>query len=339
MKITVTGGTGMTGSYLLYELAKTKNKITALKRDTSNTEITKKIFSYISKNGNELFAKINWVEGDLSDYDSVESAVKNADYVYHTAAAVSFKPKDRKSMIYNNVHGTENIVNACLNNSVKKLCHVSSVAALGNAPKGSLLTEDIELTDTENISGYAVSKFLSEKEVWRGIAEGLNAVIVNPSIILGTGNWEKGSPRLIKTVWEGMKYYTKGVNGFIDVRDVVNIMIKLTESDISGERFILNSENLSFKEIFDEIADNLNKKRPHIFADSFMLHSLMYFDNLRYLISGKEPRLTKHTLRSAQQEHGCSNKKIKKFLNYEFIPVKKSIKDFCSVFIDEIQSK
>ncbi len=339
MNITVTGGTGMTGSYLLFKLAEKAYKITALKRKNSNINITRKIFNALSEKGELLFSEINWINGDILDYRSVDFAVKNADFVYHTAAMVSFKPKDKKRMIYNNVQGTANIVNACLANSVKKLCHISSVAAIGNAHEGEFLKEDTELTDFENISDYAVSKFQSEREVWRGMAEGLNAVIVNPSIILGTGNWEIGSPRLIKTIWDGLKFYTKGINGFVDVRDVTDIMIQLTEHNISNERFILNSENISYKKLFDMIAENLGKKSPSVLAGSFMLKSFMYFDKMRYIFTGKEPRLTKHTLRSAQQKHGCSNEKIKLALNYEFLPVEQSIKDICQIFLKEFNTK
>ena len=339
MEVTVTGGTGMTGSYLLFKLAEKGYTVKALKRKSSDITGTKKIFNALSENGESLFQKITWFTGDMTNYRDTEEIVKGSEYVYHTAAMVSFKPKDRKKMIYDNVSGTANIVNACLENKIKKLCHVSSVAALGDVSNDDLLTEEIELTDFTDISDYAVSKYKSEQEVWRGIAEGLNAVIVNPSIILGTGNWAVGSPRLIKTVWDGLKYYTKGINGFVDVRDVTEIMIRVAESDISAERFILNSENVSFKDIFDKIADNLNKKRPSVYANSFMLHSLKYFDSVRYLLSGKEPRITKYTLRSAQQKHGCSNEKIKQALNYQFIPVEQSLKDFCQIFLKEFTVK
>jgi len=338
MNITVTGGTGMTGSYLLLYLAKKGYTITALKRENSDISTCRKVFKYFTEQEEQLFSEIKWINGDITDYNSVNEAIKNADYVYHTAAMVSFKPKDCETMIYNNVQGTANIVNACLNNPIKKLCHVSSVAALGETKKDELLNEENNLKDFNDISDYAISKFKSEQEIWRGIAEGLNAVIVNPSIILGAGNWEIGSPRLIKTVWDGLKYYTKGVNGFVDVRDLVEIMIRLTESDISAEHFIINSENISFEELFIKIADNLNKKRPSIYANSFMLNSLKYIDGFRYFLTGKEPRITKYTLRSAQEKHGCSNEKIKAALKYEFIPVNQSIKDFCQFFLTEIHS-
>jgi nucleoside-diphosphate-sugar epimerase len=335
MKVFVTGGTGMTGARLLLKLLENGCELTALKRETSNIETVRRIFNNHSVHGDELFKKVNWIDGDLTDYEAIRDAMQGAVYVYHTAAMVSFKPKDKKRMIYENVQGTANIVNACLETGVKKLCHVSSVAALGDLKNGEELTEDTEKTDFETISEYAISKYRSEKEVWRGMAEGLNAVIVNPSVILGTGNWGNGSPRMIKAQWEGLSWYTNGHNGFVDVLDLVNVMIILTESDIRDERFIVSGENLPFREVFNCIADNLNKKRPDKYANSFLLHTIKTFDNIRYYLTGKEPRLTRHTLRSSQKIHTCSNKKIVDAVKYEFKPIKTSIEEICKVFLKE----
>ncbi len=335
MKVFVTGGTGMTGARLLLKLLEKDYEVSALKRETGQIDIVQKIFINHSASARNLFSKINWIEGNLTDYECIKNAVQDNDYVFHTAAMVSFKPKDKKRMIYENVQGTANIVNACLTGKVKKLCHVSSVAALGDLNTGEVLTEENDKTDFETVSEYAISKYRSEKEVWRGMAEGLNAVIVNPSVILGTGNWNAGRPRMIKAVWEGLRYYTTGVNGFIDVEDVVNVMIILTESEINDERFILNSENLPFREVFNIIADNLNVKRPDKFAGSFLLHSLKIFDNIRFYINGKEPRLTKHTLNSSRKIHTCSNQKIVDAIHYQFKPVKTSIEDICKIFLKE----
>jgi nucleoside-diphosphate-sugar epimerase len=338
MKIFVTGGTGMTGSYLLYHLIKKNYTVFASLRKSSNLEHVKKIFKALDNNNLETYNKINWIEVELSDYLLVSEATIGIDYVYHVAAMVSFKPSERNLMIYNNVQSTANIVNACIENGIKKLCHVSSVAALGDANNGESLTEETEKTNFKTISGYALSKYQSEKEVWRGAEEGLNMVIVNPSIILGAGNWLHGSPRMFKTVWDGLKYYTKGENGFVDVNDLVNVMILLTESNISNERYIVNGENLSFRDVFNYIADNFNKKRANIYAADYMLHTLKTWDNIRFYFTGKEPRLTKHTIHSAQIKHTCSNEKITKTLNYNFKPIKQSVKEISNIFLTEFQS-
>jgi len=338
-KVLVTGGTGMTGAYLLAKLLQKNYEVKALKRENSNTNITKNIFNFLFENSDEQFSKINWINGDITDYNSINQAMNSVDYVYHLAAKVSFKPSDKEFILNNNVQGTANIVNAALNYKIKKLCHVSSIATLGNSFNGDFINEETERQKKQIVSGYSLSKFRSENEVWRGIAEGLNAVIVNPSIILGVGNWEKGSARFIKTVNDGFKYFTNGGTGFIDVNDVVDVMIKLTESNISNERFILNSENLSYKTFFEIIADNLNKKRAHIETSNIMLKSLMIYDKLRYLTTGKEPRVTKFTVSSALQTKTYSNEKIKETLNYDFTPIKDSLKIICERFLFELNSK
>jgi len=337
-RIFVTGGSGMTSDHLLFKLSEKGYKIKALKRESSNIEIAKKIFNYHSESGNDLFSKIEWITGDILDYDFIENAVNDVEHVYHTAAWVSFKPKDKRQMIYSNVQGTANIVNACLNKEDIKLCHCSSVAALGETGNGTELSECSEKTDYEDVSDYAISKQKSENEVWRGIAEGLDAVIVNPSVILGAGNWDHGSPRIIKTVWDGLKYYTRGENGFVDVRDVAEIMIKLTESEISNERFVLNAENLPFRSVMNMIAEALGKEKPSRHANTFMLNALKTSDHIRYYLTGKEPRLTKHLVRSTQQIHTCSSKKLIDTIGYEFIPIDQSIKDICKIFLNEIKS-
>lgn len=337
--VLVTGGTGMTGAHLLVRLISEGYNVKSLIRKNSNTNLTKNIFKYLLNDVGSEFAKINWIEGDITDFNSVNKAMQNIDYVYHTAATVSFKPSDKEFILNNNVQGTANIVNAALNNNVKKLCHVSSIATLGNSFNKELINEETERQKKQSISDYSLSKFRSENEVWRGIAEGLNAVIVNPSIILGVGNWDKGSSRFFKTVNNGLKFYTKGGTGFVDVNDVVDVMIKLTESEISNERFILNSENISYKKLFNLISDCLNKKKPHIEASNFMLNSLMFYDKLRYLTTGKEPRVTKFTANSAQQTKQYSNNKIKETLNYNFKPINNSVKDICERFLLEFNSK
>lgn len=333
--VLITGGTGMTGSYLLAKLIKADYNIFALKRKNSNLNLTKNILNFLLEDSNAI-TKINWIEGDITDFNSTNNAMQNVDYVYHTAAMVSFKPSDKEEMLYTNIHGTANIVNAALNNNIKKLCHVSSIAALGNTTNNKIITEETEREKKLIISDYSLSKYRSENEVWRGIVEGLNAVIVNPSVILGIGNWNKGSARFIKTVNNGLKYYTNGGTGFVDAEDVANIMIKLMESDISNERFVLNAENLSYKKLFSIIANKLNKKEAHIKTSNLMLNTLKYFDKIRYTVTGKEPRVTKFTVKSAQQTKTYSNYKIKETLNYNFKTIENSLNTICERFLTEI---
>jgi len=206
--IFVTGGTGLVGAHLLYELVKDGKKVKALKRETSDLLQVKRTFSFYTDNSEELFNRIEWVNGDLLDYFSFEKLLTGVSVIYHCAAMVSFQAKDRKSMITNNVEGTTNLVNAALEKNVSRICHVSSVAALGRLKNGEPVTENTNWFPSKKVSGYSESKYFSETEIWRGIEEGLDAVIVNPSIIFGPAKWENGSARMFKTIWDGLKFYT-----------------------------------------------------------------------------------------------------------------------------------
>ncbi len=328
----VTGGTGMLGAHLLYKLCQKDIKIRATRRASSKLEQVRKIFAYYTDDIEPLWQKIEWVYADMTDYESVLQAADGIKTIYHTAAQVSFDPKKRQQLINNNTAGAKHIVNAALECGVKKVCHVSSIAALGNTPNGELITEETAKNNLESSSGYAVSKFTSETEIWRGIEEGLNAVIVNPSIILGAGDWKQGSPAFISSIAEGLKYYTSGINGFVDVRDVADAVIQLTESDISGEAFILNSENLSFKTVFSLIAKYLNKKAPHKAASTTLLKTARILEAVRSKLTHTEPRITKETIEAAFDTQNYSAEKIKQRLDFSFRPVEQSVSDFCRFY-------
>jgi nucleoside-diphosphate-sugar epimerase len=229
-----------------------------------------------------------------------------------------------------NARGTANLVNACLDNNIRKLCHVSSIAAIGRAENEDVIDEKVVWKASRRNSNYAISKYAAEREVWRGIEEGLEAVIVNPSIILGPGEINSGSTRLIRTVDKGLKYYTSGVNGFVDVRDVVRIMEKLMESEISAERFIVSAENLSYKELFAIIAAGLNKPEPRYQAGKWMGEVVWRFEYLKSKLTGKKPLVTSETARTASNHYRYTSEKVRTRLDYNFIPVKQSIHDACS---------
>lgn len=326
--ILVTGGTGLVGSHLLFDLLSKGKKVRALKRTTSNIELVRTTFAYYSEKVNELFNKIEWFDGDMLDPFSLEDALKGIEDVYHCAALVSFKKDDNKSMQDINVEGTRNLVNACLDADIRKLCMVSSIAALGSPEEGeNTVNEQTAWSPEEKRSGYSISKFNSELEVWRGIEEGLNAVIVNPSIILGPGQWDKGSSQLFTTVAKGLKYYTKGVTGYVDVRDVSRSMIELMKSDIVNERFILSSDNCSFEFIFKAIAKQLGIEGPTRYANEKMTGIAWRVAFIKGIFLFKQASFTKDNSRSAHHVKYYSNEKIKEALDFEFIPIGKSIKD------------
>jgi nucleoside-diphosphate-sugar epimerase len=337
--IFVTGGTGLVGAHLLFELTSSGKKVKALKRKSSNLQQVLKTFSWYSENPEELFNLIEWVDGDILDYFGLEKLLAGITEIYHCAAIVSFDPKERKKMISNNVEGTANLVNAALENGVKKICHVSSVAALGHFENGQSITEETNWVPSKKVSAYSESKFFSETEIWRGIEEGLEAVIVNPSIILGPANWETGSAKMFKTVWEGMKFYTHGVTGFIDVRDVVKAMILLMEDTnfetAKNNRFLLSSENISYGEVFFQIADALGKPRPKYYASGFLLGIVWRATRFVSLLSGKSPLITRETAANARRIRKFNGNKITRLFGFQYQPVVESIQQTARIFKKE----
>ncbi len=269
--IFVTGGTGLLGSHLIYTLISQGEKVRAIHRKTSNRDILRKVIGYYGGDSEKLMEFIEWTECDINDYGRLSEAMQGVDFVYHCAAAVSFKNLGRETIIDNNVTGTSNIVKGCLENRIKKLCHVSSNAALGAKDGEFMVDETHEWNEEQHHSPYAISKYLSEQEVWKGIRKGLNAVIVNPTIILGPGEWSRGSASFFSRIDGGMLFCTTGTTGYVDVNDVVSSMITLMRSNFSGERFILNAGNPTFEEFFTMVAGSIKARKPVIRMPGFFL--------------------------------------------------------------------
>lgn len=324
--ILVTGGTGLLGSHLLYKLVSAGEKPRAIKRQTSNLEEVKKVFSYYSDNYDELFSKIQWVDADILFPESLDSAFDGVEFVYHAAAYISFNPKDYKKLIRNNLEGTANIVDACIKFNVKKLLHVSSTAALGSAENGGEVTEDLIWSPDKVNTAYSVSKFKSEMEVWKGMEEGLNAVIVNPSIIFGPGFWGKGSSSMFTNIKKSLRYYTNGVTGYVGVNDVTEAMVKLMNCNISGERFIINSENMSYREVFTAISESLKVKPPTKEVTPFLSGLVWRLDAFRSLF-GVKRIITRDALLAAKNVTRFSNEKIKQAIGIQFQPIKVVIQE------------
>jgi nucleoside-diphosphate-sugar epimerase len=324
----VTGGTGLVGSHLLIDLLRKGKKVRALKRSSSNIDLVRKTFSFYSRDADELFNSIEWFDGDMLDPDSLEKALEGVEDVYHCAALVSFKQEDKKNLLDINVEGTRNLVNACIEANIRKFCMVSSTAALGTPEEGEdLVSETTPWSPEDKRSGYSLSKFQSELEVWRGIEEGLNAVIVNPSIILGPGQWDKGSSLLFSTVANGLKYFTRGITGYVDVRDVSRSMIELMESDIVNERFIINGDDCTYEFIFKTIAKHIGIEGPTKYASPKMTEVGWRLAYLQKIFLFKQAGFTKETARASHNIRKYSNQKIKDALQFEFIDIEKSIKD------------
>ena len=330
--IFLTGGTGLVGAHILLKLTESGQKVKALKRKRSSLTVIKNIFSHYKKT--DLLKSIEWIEGDLLDLFSLQEGIKGCNTVIHCAAIVSFNPKDFKKVMKINVEGTANIVNICLENNIEKLAYISSIATLNNE-KNQVRTEDSFWKESKSNSQYAKSKYLSEQEVWRGIEEGLNSIIVNPSVILGPGDWTKGSSQMFEKVWKGLKFYSSGSTGYIDVLDVAKCVVKLLEKEIINERFILNAENKKYRDIFDSIAENLNKPKPHIKVSPLIKEIAWRIEWLKSFITNKSPLITKETANTAMKNKSFSNEKIIKALDYKFIPIEESIKHYSQWFLEE----
>jgi nucleoside-diphosphate-sugar epimerase len=330
--ILVTGGTGFIGSHLLLQLLKGGKNVRALKRESSSTDLTKWIFSCYEEDHQNLFDKIEWVEGDLLDYPSLVDSLVDISYLYHVAAVVSFQSEDKENVVSVNVQGTANIVNAALESKVKKLCFVSSIGALGRAVSKEIVTEETAFAPSGNNSVYSTTKYEAEREVWRGVAEGLDAVVVNPSIVVGPGNWNQGSPQMFQTMAKGLKFYTDGTNGFIDVNDVARIMIELMEGPITGERYILSTENIPYKTFFVWMADAMNMPAPRYHAGPKLSGVGWRFLKVMGLITGRRSSITRETARTANQDYRYSNEKLLQNISFQLTPIKLSVERTVSFY-------
>ncbi len=330
--ILVTGGTGLTGSHLLLELVREGRKVRALKRSDASLEKVKKTFSWYDADVENLMKKIEWVDGDVMDIFSLEAALEGVEQVYHCAGKVSFDKRDSHSLLRVNQNGTANLVNASIDAGVKKLCHVSSVSALGKTQQGETITENHFWKTSRQNSIYAISKYAGEREVWRGQEEGLDAVVINPSIIIGPGDWRSGSTRLFSTIWNGVPAYTNGIGGYVDVRDVAKVMVQLMDSEIKGQRYIVSSENWSFEKIIKSIAASLHKKPPRLKLYPWM-GEVGWIGEHVLRIFGRTPTLTKEIARSAFHQFYYDNTKIIRELDYEFIPVEEAIRHTSEIFL------
>tara|TARA_B100001287_G_scaffold99049_1_gene83303 strand:- start:28087 stop:29094 length:1008 start_codon:yes stop_codon:yes gene_type:complete len=326
VKNLVTGASGLVGIHIVLDLLKKGETVYATYTRNSSLKNVKKVFEFY--NSATLFEKINWIEMNLEDITQVFDGVKEMDFVYHSAAIVSFNKKDQAKISSINIRGTANIVNACVDEKIKKLGFISSVASIGRkANKQGLYSEKSKWHISKANSFYAISKYKAENEVWRGIQEGLNAVIVNPGIILGPSDWNRSSTTIFRQIYSGLSFYPTGSNGFVDVRDVSRSIIKLVESTINSERYILVGENISYKSVFEKIANELKVKAPNKKATKSLLELAWRIEKLKCIFTRNSPNLTKETARTSYQDNNYSNEKIKTSLNFEFNSIENAIKN------------
>ena len=336
MKILITGGTGLVGSHILLKLSQSNISFKALKRESSSLNICKDVFTYY--NAESEFNQIKWVNGDVNDIPSLEEGMKNCTKVIHAAAIVSFHNDEEEIMYKINVEGTINIVNVALSAGIEKLSYISSIAALGRNTTSDIVDENCDFKISKKENNYSLSKYYSEQEVWRASQEGLDVVILNPSVILGPGDWTKGSSQIFQKIYNGLKYYTSGSTGYVDVTDVSECAIKLLESDIKNERFIINGANLKFRELFDMIAEGFNKKKATIEVTPLMKELAWRIELFRSFITGRRPLITKETANSSMKISSYSTKKIENAISFKFIPIEESVEKYCQWFSERIES-
>ena len=326
-KVLVTGGTGFIGAYIIKELVEKSYHVRAIRRSN-------KLPFFISP---DILNKVEWLTGDVLDVISLNEAMQGVDAVIHSAALVSFDKKERKQMYNTNVDGTANVVNLALENGIKKLVHISSISALGRTATGEKVDEEKKWLNSKLNSHYGISKNKAEMEVWRGMGEGLDAVIINPSTVLGFGNWHDSSCAIFKNSYKGFPWYTKGVNGFVAVEDVAKIAVLLMESNITEERFIINHENWEFRKLFDVIADGFKKKHPKWEATPFLSSIAWRIEKIKSSLKNAKPLLTKETARIALSKTYWQNDKILKALpGFSFMPLEHCITKACKNYADAV---
>ncbi|MCB0533105.1 MAG: SDR family NAD(P)-dependent oxidoreductase [Lewinellaceae bacterium] len=322
-KILVTGATGFVGSYLVRLLVQQGYDVRAIRRGESPMDLVR-----------DVADKVEWVEADVTDIVALEAAFSDVTQVFHCAAMVSFHPKDVRRMRQINVEGTANMVNLALHFGVQHFVHVSSIAAFGRSKERPLLDENSKWIQSKGNSQYAISKYLSEQEVWRAHAEGMHVAIVNPSVIFGSGFWEVGTGRVFKQVYQGLKFWSVGHTGIVDVRDVARFMLLAMEQKINGERFILNAENIGFRELFFKVADALGAKRPFVKVTPLLAEIAWRVEWLKEKLLGTEPIVTRESARASISSFQYANNKSLRVPGFSYRPIDQTIQETAEQFLD-----
>lgn len=334
--ILLTGATGLLGSHILFDLVQSGKHVRALYRSKNRIETVYKTLKHYHPDPQSLLNNVEWVQGDILDIPALEDAFVGIDHVIHAAAMVSFNPRDKYTLFEVNGTGTANLVNLALDKGVKKFIHISSVAALGRKGSDEVIDEEMVWEDSKHNSNYAISKYIAEKEVWRGIEEGLNAAIINPCVILGPGNWGESSAALMLKVYQGFPFYSSGENAVVDVRDVSALVLNLHNSDIHSERFIASGHNISFKELLFKMADALQVKRPSILPPNWLVGLVWRWELLKSYALGVQPLLTRETARAGVSKSRYDNRKAIEKLGASFRPLDESLSDFAAMLKSDL---
>lgn len=325
--IFVSGGTGLLGAHLLFRLSADRHDIRASYRNETRIERVRKLFRFYDPvGGNERFETIQWVKGNILDLPFLEEAMQGCSEVYHCAALVSFHRRDFNRLMQINRTGTFNMVNVALAFGVEKFCHVSSTAAFSGT-SSIMITEKDEWKNAPDTSGYSISKYSAEKEVWRAAEEGLNVVIVNPCVILGAGSWEESSLTLFKTLQRGLRHYPPGSNATVDARDVATIMVRLMNEGHFHERFLCIGSNQSLKELMECVAEEMHLRPPTVPTKKITVLFVRRLLDLVSFFTGKRHSMTRETIDNLFAHRSYDASKVKNTLNFEFTPLAESVRN------------
>ena len=319
----------MLGTHIMIELLKRGESVRALRRSQSDIAMVSRVFDFYQSHH---FSNIEWVEGDVLDMHSLIDAMAGCSRVFHCAAIVSYHPSDRQTMYAINVEGTENVINVALQQGGIKVGFVSSIAAIGKAKNNDTVDEESEWVDGDFNTHYAITKQRSEMEFWRGIHEGLDGVAFNCGFIVGPGDFTRSSPSLFLKISEGMSFYPPGGSGFIAAIDCARIIVELTLSSVNAERYILVSENLSMKELFQSTAAALGVRVPSIEAKPWMMHTARWVESLREMLGGRKALVTAETVRNAAVRFYFNNEKLRKIYSAPFTPIQDAIRETAAFY-------
>ena len=324
--IAVTGATGLVGTHLLAELIKENEPLKAFYRtEEKREESVKLIHEVYGEEIKEAVIDVHWIRLDILDVSALSEHLSDVDYLYHCAGKISNKPSEIKLTRKINIEGTANVMNMALKKDIKKVCHVSSVAALGHS-EASEINERSVRDNNRSVSNYSIAKYGAEMEAWRVAEEGLPIVIVNPSLIIGEGFYHSGSGQLLQKIRSGTNFYVEKVGGFVDVQDVVAAMIKLMKNDIKHERFIISAENRSIKDLMNDLSVELGQKPPQFKLSRFLLYLIWSIEIILGFFRIKKRTLTLQIINELDSKSYYDNSNIKETIGFQFTPMKETIK-------------
>ncbi|MDH5474183.1 MAG: NAD-dependent epimerase/dehydratase family protein [Cyclobacteriaceae bacterium] len=322
--ILITGANGLIGSQICKYLISEDLPFKALKRKGSDISLLPD-------------DKVNWVDGDILDAVLLREYLRGVSVVIHCAAIVSYHKEDEQLMYHVNVKGTRNIVDVCIEEGVQQFIHISSIAAFGKKPNQLEVDENNDWVESPVNSAYARTKYLSELEVWRGFHEGMGVCVVNPSVVLAPGDGKRSSSKLLKYVWDEKKFYTKGMLNYVDVRDIAKVVIEIYKNNIVGERFILNAGNITYKDIFERIANRFEKKSPTFLVGESLLKVIYVLDQIKYFFTRIKPVVTKEMLKSTRSNYLYVNNKSRDFFKMNYTPLDETLDWVCLNFKQQIK--